>query len=158
MHNCSTYFYFYFYLFIYLFVDFDCWYFIWIIRYVYIVYLMKSIVKENAFLYLVLRILWCFKTKMKWDFTFFYPNMVHKLLFWSPIFKIEILIEFHGLKSPESENHIFSGMCVYVCVCYQHNNANNFLFKIRQTWIFNFRLWRNFGVLFRWASSLTRLI
>ena len=37
--------------------------------------------------------------------------MVKKVLFWSLIFKIEILIDLDVLRSPKSENHIFSERC-----------------------------------------------
>ena len=40
-------------------------------------------------------------------FTFSYPCMVEKILFWSQIFEIEFLVELHTLISPESENCIF---------------------------------------------------
>ena len=37
-------------------------------------------------------------------------------------FEIEILMDLHVLRSPESENHIFSGWSMCTCVCYQHNS------------------------------------
>ena len=35
--------------------------------------------------------------------------MAEKELFWGQIFEMEILMDLHVLRSPESENHIFSG-------------------------------------------------
>ena len=48
-------------------------------------------------------------------FTFSYLR-VEKELFWGQIFKLEILIDLHVLKSSESESHIFSvwSACVSV--------------------------------------------
>ena len=50
------------------------------------------------------------------------------------IFEMEILMDLHGLRSPESKNRIFSKwsvcMCICVCVCvracYKHNSKTNF--------------------------------
>ena len=46
---------------------------------------------------------------------------VEKVLFLSQIFEVEILMDLHVVRSPESENHIFSVwsvcMCVCLCVC-----------------------------------------
>ena len=45
--------------------------------------------------------------------TFYYPYMVEKVLILSQILKMEILIDLHVLRSPESENRIFAvGLCV----------------------------------------------
>ena len=37
---------------------------------------------------------------------------------WGQIFKIEILMDLHGMRTPESENHVFSiwSVCMYVLV------------------------------------------
>ena len=47
--------------------------------------------------------------------------MVKKVLFLGQIFEIEFLLLLHVLRSPKSENQVFSGwsvyVCVYVCVC-----------------------------------------
>ena len=43
--------------------------------------------------------------------------MADKVLFLGQIFEMEILMDLHVLRSPESENHIFSGWSVSVCVC-----------------------------------------
>ena len=45
--------------------------------------------------------------------------MVEKVLIWNQIFEMEILINLHVLRSPESENHIFSGqsLSLSLCVC-----------------------------------------
>ena len=50
--------------------------------------------------------------------------MVKEVLFLGQCLKMEISIDLHVLRSPESENHIFSGLsvCMYACVCYQHNS------------------------------------
>ena len=64
---------------------------------------------------------------------------VEKLLFWSKFFEIETLIDLYFLRSPESENHIFSGcsfslsLClslslsvrVCLCSCYWHSSKTN---------------------------------
>ena len=56
---------------------------------------------------------------------------VEKVLFLSQIFEVEILMDLHVLRSPESENHIFSKwsvymcLCVCLCVCYQHNSKTS---------------------------------
>ena len=57
-------------------------------------------------------------------FTFSYL-LTEKVLFWGQISEMEILMELHVLRSPESENHIFSVWCVCMCVCYQHNSETN---------------------------------
>ena len=55
-------------------------------------------------------------------FTFLYSYMVEKVPL-SKIFELEILMDLHVLRSPQSEKHIFSKwsvcmcVCVYVCVC-----------------------------------------
>ena len=60
--------------------------------------------------------------------SFSYPYKVKKVMFWSRIFEMEILMDLHVLRSPESENHIFSKWSVCICVggeCvffYQHNS------------------------------------
>ena len=55
--------------------------------------------------------------------------MVKKVLFLGQFFEIEFLLFLHVLRSPESENQVFSGLsvcvCVCVCVCYQHNSKTN---------------------------------
>ena len=47
--------------------------------------------------------------------------IVEKALFWGQIFEMEILMDLHVLRTPESENHIFSVwsvcVCVGMCVC-----------------------------------------
>ena len=70
-------------------------------------------------------------------FTFSYL-LTEKVLFSGQISEMEILMELHVLRSPESENHIFSVWCVYACVCvcvcvcvclsvcYQHNTKINY--------------------------------
>ena len=55
--------------------------------------------------------------------------MIEKLLFLDQISEMEILIYFHVMNAPESENHIFNTclcVCVSVCVyvCYKHNVKN----------------------------------
>ena len=44
-----------------------------------------------------------------------------KYCFWVKFFEVQILMDLHVLRSPESENHIFSKwsvrMCVCVCLC-----------------------------------------
>ena len=42
--------------------------------------------------------------------------MVKKVLFVGQIFEIEILVDLHFLRTPESENHIFRGWSVCVCL------------------------------------------
>ena len=49
-------------------------------------------------------------------FTFSYLK-VEKVLFLGQIFEMEILMDLHVLRSPESENLIFSKWSVCVCVC-----------------------------------------
>ena len=54
----------------------------------------------------------------KYDFLLFLTHvMVEKELFLGQIFELEILMDSHVLRSPESENHIFSKWSVCVCVC-----------------------------------------
>ena len=48
-------------------------------------------------------------------FTFSYLS-VEKLLYLGQIFEMEILMDLHVLRSPESENHIFSKWSVCLCV------------------------------------------
>ena len=45
--------------------------------------------------------------------------MVQKALFLNQILEMEILMDLHILRSPGSENHIFSvwSVCMHVCVC-----------------------------------------
>ena len=45
--------------------------------------------------------------------------MVKKILFQGQIFEIEILMDLHAMRTPESENHIYSvwSVCMCVCVC-----------------------------------------
>ena len=50
-------------------------------------------------------------------FTFFYPYILEKVLFLVQIFETEILMDLHILRSPESEDHIFSGCAMRVSVC-----------------------------------------
>ena len=42
-----------------------------------------------------------------------------EFLFWGQIFEMEILNDLHVLRTPKSENHIFSvwSVCMCVCVC-----------------------------------------
>ena len=44
---------------------------------------------------------------------------IEKVLFSGRFFEIEFSLDLHVLRSPESENHVFSGwsVCVSVCVC-----------------------------------------
>ena len=42
--------------------------------------------------------------------------MVDKVLFWGQIFELEILMDSHFKKTPESENNIFSVWSVCLCV------------------------------------------
>ena len=68
-------------------------------------------------------------------FLYFYISKQRKYCFWYQIFKMEILMDLHVLRSTESENHIFSvwSVCICVCVCvsmcrrvcYQHNSKTN---------------------------------
>ena len=46
-------------------------------------------------------------------------------MFLGQIFEVEILMVLHVLRSPESENHIFSIWSVCMCVCDQHNSKTN---------------------------------
>ena len=50
------------------------------------------------------------------NFLLSYLCMVGKELFLSQIFKMEILIDWHILRSPESKNLIFNGWSVCVCL------------------------------------------
>ena len=45
--------------------------------------------------------------------------MVEKVLFLGHIFEMEILMDLHIMRSPESTNHVcsISSVCMYVCVC-----------------------------------------
>ena len=43
--------------------------------------------------------------------------MVEKVLFLDLIFEKELLMDLHVMRSPESENHIFSVWSVCMCVC-----------------------------------------
>ena len=44
--------------------------------------------------------------------------MVEKILFWGQIFEMEILMDLHVMRSPESENHFYAfGLSLSVCVC-----------------------------------------
>ena len=68
-------------------------------------------------------------------------------MFWGQIFELEILMDLHVLKAPESEDRIFEVwsvcMCVciyiyiYVCVsvclivCYQNNSKTNYSINIK---------------------------
>ena len=52
--------------------------------------------------------------------------MVEKVLLLGQIFKMEILMDLHVFRAPESENHIFSKWTVCMCVCYQHNSKTNY--------------------------------
>ena len=56
------------------------------------------------------------------------PFIVEKQLFWSHIFEVEVLMDLHVLRCPESENHSFRGLSVRmdVCICYQHNSKANY--------------------------------
>ena len=53
--------------------------------------------------------------------------MAEKVLFLGQLFEMEILMDLHVLRSPESENHIFSVWSEYVCVCVcdEHNSETN---------------------------------
>ena len=42
--------------------------------------------------------------------------MIEKVLFWGQIFEIEILMDLHVMKTPESKNQIFSIWSVCMCV------------------------------------------
>ena len=53
-------------------------------------------------------------------FTFFYLS-VEKVLFWGQIFEMEILMDLHVLRSPESENHIFNVWSVCMLSVYLKN-------------------------------------
>ena len=44
--------------------------------------------------------------------------MVEKVWFLDQIFEMEILMDLHVMRSPESENHIFSVWSVCLCVCF----------------------------------------
>ena len=67
--------------------------------------------------------------------------MVEKVLFFGQIFEMEILVDLHVMRIPESEKHIFSfwSVCVCVCVClcvclcvsYQHNSKTNYSRNIK---------------------------
>jgi len=52
-------------------------------------------------------------------------RLFKKVLFLGQFFEIEFLLFLHVLRSPESENQVFSGWSVCVCVCYQHNSKTN---------------------------------
>ena len=54
--------------------------------------------------------------------------MVEKVLLLDQIFELEILIDLHVMRSPESENNIFSiwSVCVCACVRYQHYSKKNY--------------------------------
>ena len=58
-----------------------------------------------------------------------------KYYFGGQIFNIEILIDLHVLRSPQSENYIFCVwsvcMCVCLCVGYQHNSKANYSRNIK---------------------------
>ena len=60
---------------------------------------------------------------------------VEKVLFLCQIFEVEIFMDLHVLRSPESENHIFSVwsvcLCDSMCLCYQHNSKTNFSRNIK---------------------------
>ena len=84
---------------------------------------------------------------MECFFIFFLLSKVEKVMFWGQIFEMEILMDLHVLRSPESEKHIFSVwsvcmcvcLCVCVCVClsvclcvcYQHNSKTNYSRNIK---------------------------
>ena len=42
---------------------------------------------------------------------------IEKVLFSGRFFEIEFSLDLHVLRSPESENHVFSGWSLCVCVC-----------------------------------------
>ena len=46
--------------------------------------------------------------------TFSNPYIVEKEPFWGQVFEMEILMDWHVSRSPESENDIYSGFCVWV--------------------------------------------
>ena len=48
---------------------------------------------------------------------FSYPCVVEKVVFWDKIFKMEIFMDLHVFRFPESENHTFSCWIVCMCVC-----------------------------------------
>ena len=49
-----------------------------------------------------------------------------KVLFWGQIFEMDILMDLHVMRTPESKNHIFSFWSVCTCrVCYQHSSKTN---------------------------------
>ena len=64
-------------------------------------------------------------------FIFSFLGMVKKELFFDLSFEIKILMDWHILRFPESENQVLSGwplsfcVCVRVC-CYQHNSKTNY--------------------------------
>ena len=41
---------------------------------------------------------------------------MEKVLFWGQIFEMEVLMDLHVLRSPDSENQIFSGWSMFLCV------------------------------------------
>ena len=77
----------------------------------------------------------------EYSLTYFYfllPIRRESIVF-GQIFEMEILMDLHVLRSPESEKHIFSlqsvCMCVCVsvclCICYQHNSKTNYSRNIK---------------------------
>ena len=67
----------------------------------------RSLIKKTLILFF--NCLYCY---------FFLPISIESIVL-SQIFEVEILMDLHVLKSPESENHIFStwSVCMRVCVC-----------------------------------------
>ena len=61
--------------------------------------------------------------------------MAEKILFWGQIFEMEILMDLHIMRSPETVNYIFSvwSVCMYVslCVPYQYNSKTNYIRNIK---------------------------
>ena len=54
----------------------------------------------------------------EFSFYFFLLMLVtEKILFLGQIFEMEILMDLHVMRTPESENHIFSVWSVCACVC-----------------------------------------
>ena len=43
--------------------------------------------------------------------------MIEKVLFLGEIFEMEILMDLHVMRAPESENHILSIWSVCMCIC-----------------------------------------
>ena len=81
----------------------------------------------------LLKIIYSFKSEKNFFYYFLLPISRQSIVLgWN--FEMQTLMDIHVLRSPESENHIFSVwsvcmcVCLYVCmsvslcVCYQHNS------------------------------------